>query len=442
MLKQYNSLIWLVFLVGFTSCDYFDMDAIDPIDAVPAEAAITDATSARAARAGVYDALQDNSFDRHLAGYQYYSDEADWTGTFPTREEFDIYSVQTGNSTLAGMFSSHYYTINVANNILEILPSVEDPTLTDEAFRNSILAEARFGRAFAYLELVLGWGDVPLILTPTRGVGEELNVPKDPASAVYAQIISDLEFAAANLQDDITLGMTKAAANALLARVALYQERWQDAIDYATLAIGEDYDLTSIPYMEDEIWFLKYSSTDGNSLAFFYAPSALNGRLSISPSSELINAFEEGDLRKDATIDTLDGTFYGVKYDDFNASSGSQTDPIRFIRGAEMVLIISEASARLGDFETATEMINMVRNRAGLDDIELNAENFEDAILQERFVELALESGHRLWDVRRMGRALEIFGPGGYDPCDDVWPLPQREIDRNPALEQNGCCNC
>ncbi|NJB84870.1 hypothetical protein GGR26_000615 [Lewinella marina] len=442
MLKQYNSLIWLVFLVGFTSCDYFDMDAIDPIDAVPAEAAITDATSARAARAGVYDALQDNSFDRHLAGYQYYSDEADWTGTFPTREEFDIYSVQTGNSTLAGMFSSHYYTINVANNILEILPSVEDPTLSDDAFRNSILAEARFGRAFAYLELVLGWGDVPLILTPTRGVGEELNVPKDPASAVYAQIISDLEFAAANLQDNLTLGMTKAAANALLARVALYQERWQDALNYATLAIGEDYDLTSIPYMEDEIWFLKYSSTDGNSLAFFYAPSALNGRLSISPSSELINAFEPSDLRKDQTIAELDGVVYGIKYDDFNLASGSQTDPIRFIRGAEMVLIIAEASARLGDFDTATEMINMVRERAGLDDIELNANNFEDAILQERFVELALESGHRLWDVRRMGRALEIFGPGGYDACDHVWPLPQREIDRNTALEQNDCCNC
>lgn len=441
MFNQLSGVLGLLLLLTISSCEYFDLNSIEPIDSVPAGLAITDGQSARAARAGVYDALQANNFDTHLAGYQYYSDEADWTGTFPTREEFDIYSVTTGNATLAGMFSAHYTTINVANNVLEILPGVEDPTISEE-LRNSILAEARFGRAFAYLELVLGWGDVPLILSPTRGVGEELNVPKDPASAVYEQIIVDLEFAADNIQDELSLGMTVAAANALLARIALYQERYEDALRLARLAIGEDYDLTSIPYMEDEIWFLKFSATDGNSLAFFYGPSDLNGRLSISPSSELIAAFEEGDLRRNMTVDTLNGAFYGIKYDDFNAAAGSQTDPIRFIRGAEMVFIIAEAAANLGDFETATEMINIVRNRAGLEDIELDADNFEDAILQERFVELALESGHRLWDVRRLGRAVELFGPGGYDPCDDVWPLPQREIDRNPNLEQNSCCNC
>ncbi|MEM9261401.1 MAG: RagB/SusD family nutrient uptake outer membrane protein, partial [Bacteroidota bacterium] len=376
----------------------------------------------------------------YLAGSQYFSDECDWTGTFPTREEFDIYNITTANGTMAGMFSNHYESINVANNILEILPSVEDPTLTDD-LRNNIIAEARFGRAFAYFELVQNWGDVPIILTPTRGVGEELNVPKNPASEVYTQIIQDLEFAAANLNSN-SLEATPAAANALLARVALYQERWGDAMSLAMSAVGADYDLTGIPYLEDEIFYLKFSPTDGNSLAFFYAPADLNGRLSISPSATLIAAYEEGDIRRDLSIDTLGATTYGIKYNDFNAAAGAQSDPLMFIRGAEMVLIMAEAAARQGDFGTANEWFNQVRTRAGLDPLTLDAGNFIDLILQERFVELAMESGHRLWDLRRTGRAETVLGPDGYDACDNVWPLPQRDIDRNPNLQQNGCCNC
>ena len=444
MFKQYKEVLWLVALVSFASCDYFDIDSIDPTDSVDAPVAIVDAQSARAARAGIYDALQNENFDTHLAGYQYFSDEATWTGTFPTRAQFDAYNVQTDNTTLATMFSAHYRTINAVNNLVEVLPGIDDPSLNEnEDLRASLLGEARFARAFAYLELVLGWGEVPIVLTPTPSVIDQTqNVTVSSVSDVYAQIISDLEYAAENISNGESLGITQEAANALLARVALYQERYQDAIDLATAAIGEGYDLTSVPYMEDEIWFLNFSSTDGNSLAFFYGPSALNGRLSIVPSTELINSYEEGDIRFGMSVDSLGTTAYGIKYDDFGASSGSQNDPIRFIRAAEMVLIIAEASANLGDFETATEMINMVRNRAGLEDIELTAENFEDAILQERFVELAMESGHRLWDVRRLGRAVELFGDAGYDACDNVWPLPQRDIDRNPNLEQNNCCNC
>lgn len=442
MIKQMKSLLVLAVVLAFTSCDYYDFEAIQPINSVTAGSAIVDAQSARAARAGLYSSLQGNDFDRHLAGYQYYSDECDWTGTFPTREEFDIYNVVTSNGTLAGMFTSHYTTINVANNILDILPTVEDLTVTDE-IRSSILGESRFIRALAYFELVQGWGEVPLILTPTRGVGEELNVAKSSVDAIYTQMIADLEFAASNIDAGQSLGATPAAANALLARIALYQERWDDAESLATSVVGDDYDLSSIAYLEDEIFFIEYSPTDGNSLAFFYAPADLNGRLSISPSSTLINAYEEGDIRKDLSIDSLGTTAYGIKYNDFATASGSQSDPIRLIRGAEMALIIAEANAEQGDFDAAEEWLNKVRNRAGLDDIDdMDEDNFEDIILQERFVELAMESGHRLWDVRRRGRALELFGPGGYDACDDVWPLPQRDIDRNPNLVQNDCCNC
>ncbi len=443
MIKQVYKLMAVLAVLVLGSCDHYDFDAIQPIDAVTAELAITDRQSAAAARAGVYDGLQNATltFDGYLASFQYFSDECIFTGTFPTRQEFANYNVTTANTTMAAMFSAYYNVINRVNNILEILPRVEDITLS-EGVVNNFLAEARFGRALAYFHLIQGWQEVPLITTPTRGVGAELNVPKSPVADIYAQIEQDLTFARDNLNAN-SIGATPAAANALLARVALYQGRYPDAGNFARAAIGEGYDLTTIPYLQDEIFFLKFSPADGNSLAFFYGTAELNGRHSIEPSAKLIAAFEEGDARFEESIGFDSGNVpYGNKYRNFNASAGAQTDPLRFLRGAEMVLILAEVAARNGEFGTASNMINMVRSRAGLADITLTAGNWADAILQERFVELAMEGGHRLWDLRRFGRAEEVLGPEGYDACDAVWPLPQRDIDRNENLVQNNCCNC
>ncbi|MCP9235599.1 RagB/SusD family nutrient uptake outer membrane protein [Lewinella sp. JB7] len=445
MIKQIFRITSGVALAALTlGCDDFSLDAVQPIDSVPLNLAVTDAKSAGAARAGVYNELQDATltFDGYVASYTYFSDDSDWTGTFPTRAQFDNYNVLPSNGTMASVWADYYDVINTANNLLDVLPGVEDASLT-ESTRNSLLAEARFGRAIAYFHLVTGWGGVPIVLTPTVGVGEELNVPASTAADVYAQVIEDAQFAADNLGTG-SLGMNPAAANALLARVALMQGRYDDAGAFATLAIGADYDLTTVPYLEDEIFYLKFSSTDGQSNAFFFGASGIGAsRYSIAPSQKLDDAYEEGDERRDLSIAFTDGGVrYGIKYDDFQAAAGSQNDPIYFFRAAEQVLILAEVAARNGDFDTADKWINQVRNRAGLDDIELDADNFEDAILQERFVELAMEGGFRLWDLRRTGRAVSTLGPDGYDPCDDVWPFPQDNIDTNTALQQNNCCNC
>ena len=444
MIKQLIHLtVGAALAAGMTACDAYDLDAVQPIDSVPLDLAVTDAKSAGAARAGVYNELQDGdlTFDGYVASYTYFSDDTDWTGTFPTRAQFDNYNVLPSNNTMGSMWAGYYDVINTANNLIQVLPTVEDPSLTDEV-RNSFLAEARFGRAIAYFHLVTGWGGVPLITMPTVSVGEELNVPASSEADIYAQVIEDATFAANNLSGN-TLGMTAAAANALLARVALMQGRYPEAGTFATAAIGADYDLTGVPYLEDEIFYLKFSSTDGQTNAFFFGPAALGGRYSIAPSAKLYNAYEEGDARFALSVDTLNGQRYGLKYDNFTGAAGSQDDPIYFFRAAEQVLILAEVAARAGDFAMAEMWINQVRNRAGLDDIEdMDESNYLDYILQERYVELAMEGGFRLWDLRRTGRAVEVLGADGYDACDAVWPFPQSNIDTNTALEQNNCCNC
>ena len=425
-----------------TGCETFEFDSVQPVDAVDANLAITDLNSAQIARAGIYDALQlGAAFDGYLASWQYFSDDADWSGTFPTREQFDIFSVDPSNNTLAGFFTDYYFTINTANTFINALNEVTgDDALTDEV-RASLEGEARFARALMYFYITQGWVDAPLVLTPTLDANDPaLNVSASSQSEIYAQIETDLSFAAGNLIDGNTLGMSSAAANALLARVQLYQGKWQEAYDTATKVLGDDFDLTAFPYLQDRLFTIDYNGADGNSFAFFYGPSELNGRYSIHPSDTLIGTYEDGDLRLEQSIGFLNGAPYSLKYDDFATAAGSQTDPVLIIRHAEVVLIAAEAAAELGNFDDAEMWLNMVRMRAGLDEVDLDDDNFEEAILKERFVELANEGGHRLWDLRRRGLALDAFGDMGYDACDDRWPFPQREIDRNPNLQQNSAC--
>ena len=443
-MKFFNKNIFALFIVlGMFSCA--DLDELEPINSIPADLAFASKASTTAAVNGVYDAMQTGVFDKWLSLPQYFSDEANATGTFPTRLEFGNLNVFPANNTAGGAFASLYTTINNANNVIDRVPGLEDQTVTDEE-KADFIAQAKFLRAHCYLQLVTLWGEVPLVLTPTVEVGEVLFVTKNSTSDIYGQITKDLTDASNDLIAATgPLVASKQAADALLARIALYQGDWSGAISKATAALGDpNFSLVGVPYLSDQIYSLGFTSVDGNTLNFFYGPSDFGGRYSIGPSTTLINAFEPGDSRFAATIDTSSASVpYGLKYPDFDSGiSGTATDPIMFVRHAEMVLIIAEAHAEQGDFGMASAWLNQIRQRAGLGDVTLDAGNFVDMILQERFVEFAFEGPFRLIDLRRKGKAMDVLGPIGYDACDDVWPLPQTDIDRNPNLVQNACCNC
>jgi len=411
-----NILILFTTLLLIVSCA--KLDDVAPQNSIPVSEAITDLASANAALNGVYDAMQTQSFDRWLSLAQYFSDEANATGTFPTRLEFGNLNVFPANITMANVFSSYYTAINNANNVIELVPIVEDENFADDS-RNHIIGQAKFLRAQCYLDLVTFWKDVPLVLTPTKEVGEVLFVNTSTVTEIYDQIITDFTEAKTSITtESAQFYASKQAADAFLARVALYQERWADALSLAESVLGDGFDLNSIAFLQDQIYSLNFTSTDGNNLNFFYGPPDLGGRYSIGPSEKIINAYEEGDARFAASMDTAQFDVpYSIKYPSFeSAGNGTAPDPIYFIRHAEMVLIAAEAAAEMGNFEKANQYYNQVRNRAGLEDKE---------------------------DLRRKGKAAEVLGPLGYDsPCDDVWPLPQRDVDRNPNLVQNDCCNC
>ena len=99
--------------------------------------------------------------------------------------------------------------------------------------------------------------------------------------------------------------------------------------------------------------------------------------------------------------------------------------PWPVMRLADLYLLCSEAANEAYGplHEDATQWINLVRSRAGLEDVETSWANYatvalrnkpstqeglRDIIQRERLIELANE-GHRYWDIRRWKRAKELW---------------------------------
>lgn len=150
---------------------------------------------------------------------------------------------------------------------------------------------------------------------------------------------------------------------------------------------------------------------------------------------------------------------------DFHVN-GSYQPWIEF-RYAEMKLIYAECCAQEKDYTTAWNTVDELRDaRFGADVYTAPINSWEsalDVILKERAVELCFE-GHRFWDLRRTGRAVQVLdgkkysgvwwhpkGDGTFTPelivCEmgarryperfDRFPIPQTEINNNRLARQN-----
>lgn len=210
------------------------------------------------------------------------------------------------------------------------------------------------------------------------------------------------------------------------------------------------------------------------------------------PTPDLEREFEDGDPRLLATMFRKDiDDFYGQIFVDkvhgtglgtrkwcignppnnngvtVNESSWYNSLNFTLVRYAEVLLWYAEVMNELGDQATAARYVNMVRARTGTttDPNTINSNTikelppistslgYEDmfkAILHERRVEFAME-GKFGWDLRRWGIAKEYLSgstvwqneitPGYFkyqDGKDEIFPLPQLEIDRSQdILKQN-----
>jgi hypothetical protein len=240
----------------------------------------------------------------------------------------------------------------------------------------------------------------------------------------------------------------RSAAEALLARVYLYQGEWAKADSAASAVINNtlyqlepNLDSVFLPGSRETIWQLE-PAYDGQATAegasFIPAASFLPPQYPLTQT--LINSYETGDLRLAQWTATMgSGAVYPNKYKQAAYDSLNPEDNV-VLRLAETYLIRAEARAKEGNLTGAEDDLNLVRYRSGLNAISTtSAAELLIAIQHERQIELAAEWGHRWLDLKRTGQANAVLGPEktNWKPTAVIYPIPAGELTRNLNLTQN-----
>ena len=449
---------------SLNSCE--DKLALEPEQDLNEEVVFSTPLAAKSAVLGLYSTAQTLDFYGSMPQVieEFMGDNVNFVGSFPTLQELRDFTTVSTNSNVSLIWQLHYQVILRANKIIAQVPNV--PNLTDDE-KGAYIGEAKFMRALAYFQLVNMFAQpfqvsggsnlgVPLVL-------EEFNVEVTyPARAtvneVHAQIRKDLTEAAAALPPDhgdpieTTVRATKGAANALLARLALYREEWGNAITASRAAITGPYALASDYSFYDkntpeDVFTIQNSATDNGATgsggwASFYSPTAVGGRGDAPFSASLTTAFtaESNDkryaLKRNGTAaDNLTRTFT-TKFPD-PVSNGDNSPVIRI---TEVYLTLAEALAQQSPTPNveAINIVNTLRNRAGLGSIfPVTKQALINAVLLERRKELAFE-GFRRMDMLRYKQDLRAGNPlAAFGGQKTILPIPQRELDNNKNLQPN-----
>lgn len=395
----------------------------------------------------------------------------------PNLREFQSYSIGPNNNYIAGIWQESYLGISRANIVLEKVP----PISMDSALKQRVLGEAYFLRGLFYFNMVRLFGDVPLILRPTTAdlTIEELYPPRTAAVNVYEQIISDLKMAAERLPASYSKSADKGrathgAATGMLSKVYMTQHNWAEARN-ASLIVIESGTYSLWPDYTDNFKQSKINGVESVFEVQFYSKvTTENSRIVISglpvlpavfpagvgimtPTTGLLDDFEEGDYRKPSTF--FDN-YWGYTFDphiwkhwDQQAYKPSETGQsganFQLMRFSEVLLIFAEAENELsGPTGAAYDAVNQVRARArnGNPDVlpdlaGLSQDQFREAVLKERRHEFVNE-GQRWYDLVRTSNLVEFVKRAKGDQANPqsfnyLFPVPQRERDLNTNLSQN-----
>ncbi len=389
-----------------------------------------------------------------------------------TLKEFQTFSYNADNSWLERYWDQYYMYLNDCNQVLAAAKQ------TDEI----PMAEARFFRAFYHFDLMNVFGDI-VIRDHVPTDSKDINIPKSSEEDVYKFIIKDLEYSIEHLPTLEEWGeaergrVTKGTAQGLLAKVYLYKGDYPNALKYAKEVIqGGEYSLD--PNYRQIYRPITVSYSVENMMPGHYVYKNITGRLRnpmvewqgipiegggdfgsamLVPSQSIVDAYENGDSRKEASIfqqgEGLKVALGGVKANGYKLNYTSLTgeaktaewkiktqeagkEPVRykyankkviwdsqwpmgegfmsqelnmqFMRYADILLIAAEAANETGNTSEALGYLNQVRSRARRsgngqipeDVTSGNKEQLRHLIWNERRVELAFE-GQRWFDLMR-----------------------------------------
>lgn len=412
---------------------------------------------------GMYDAIQGiNSTDlddNRGVQLEYYLTEMRSDNTRTKSQEgeaaqFEEFTVSTANGIVNNYYKSFYNIIYRAN-----LGNASD------AKAAQFEGEAKFVRAYAYFNLVRLYGDIPLVDGLIGPLDNETAFTRVATTSIYELIVSDLEFAANSLSNGEKFRASKAAAEALLAKVHLTLGNYTDAQVLCENVMS--YGFTLEPNFNDIFY------NEGNNEIIFaiaYNPGIESDSQDFSAefmngvgrtvgvnyvTDEAIAALDEfgGDrtqysYRVDPSQPTQtqvvkylpngeDGGADGKTFSTDATLSGNDWIVIRY---ADVLLMHAEAILAGGQETSAAAALasfQQVRDRAGLTTPVTSITKTD--LLTERRVELAFEN-HRLFDLIRFGVAQEVLSAFstangyGFTATDLLLPIPQNEINLSKGL--------
>lgn len=451
------------------SCDDFveEVEVVDPVAEERGEDFTPDDFVT-----GIYGMHTDFSYAfAYLGITEIISDNSD-KGSAPTdtgtdKNLLDGLTYTSSSVSITAMWTQWYKTIGRASQSIDI---TQDFPGLDANLAERYTGEAKFLRALNYFWLVRSFGAVPI---------QEIDlVERAPVADVYAYIEQDLLDAAAALPlkseySSQNLGRaTRGAAQSLLAKVYLYQEKWQQAADLANTVISSgqyglepDYAVIWREEGENGIESIFEIQARGEIVSHGVQQYSLTqgargpggwGWGFNTPSADLENAFNAAgdEIRRDATIifpgETLfdgretnagaENPRYSMKaYSSATTEQADSDKNIRILRYAELLLIRAEALNELGQSAEALQLTNQVRNRVNLDNLNTTDQNtLRNAIYLERRLELAME--HDRWfDLLRQGRAQQVMTALGlpFEEKNLLFPIPNNQLIQTPNMVQN-----
>lgn len=381
------------------------------------------------------------------------------------------------NGIVYDVWKQHFKAITLANIAISRVPNTD----MDETLRTRLTNEAKFLRGLLYFNMVRMYGKIPLLVNEEEPLYPEAAEVED----IYAQIIQDLTDAE-GLPADQAEGRGRAtmgAAKAILAKVYLTRKEYDKAaakclevINSNKYELWDDYsDVFKIANRGGKEAIFTVGFGDGNGSISFWEAGQFHVRLLPTmlmnagittntngwqiPTQSLVDSYESDDEREPVSVfnrfnETVAGTAYNVSFDQYYFRKyWDVNDPKEFtneqtkqdfsvIRYPDVLLMYAEAlNAQSGPTSEAYDAINAVRDRAGLDALSgLSQDQFLDAVLEERELELACE-GHRWFDLVRTNKLETLVPVAKSDVIPQskhyLFPIPQEERDVNVNLPQN-----
>ena len=435
-----------------------------------------------------------------IAATNIISDDADkgsTPGDQPNIGDIDDFATTPTNNFVAALWNGYYSGISRTNQALAALATAS----LDDKTKNQLIGEVRFIRGYYYFNLVRFFGKVPKVIRVPKDAQDANSDPafqtRAPVDTIYKVITDDLEFAIANLslRSQSAVGhANQGAAQALLAKTYLYRKNWQQVqtLTQAVINSGQ-YQLVT-----DYSILWRYAGNN-NAESIFETQSGTfnNGDIAVNgycvwqgprvggkggwtdlgfgfdtPTPDLVNAYEPGDVRRASTIifidtspkhtgtvlfdgfripsaDSVQNLFYNYKayssenknIEPYLGNRGQKQKNLRILRFADVLLMNAEANNELGQTAVAITNLNRVRARAGLPATKAASQpDVRNAIWKERRVELAMEHD-RFFDLVRTGRAAQVMQAAGKNFVagkNELLPVPSLQIQLSGGrLDQN-----